>query len=74
MAWTSSAPRVDAWSATSTSSERAEGVERIWMPGEIEHYRRIDRERDGIPLPPALVEEIDAFAAELGCSPLTPLP
>jgi LDH2 family malate/lactate/ureidoglycolate dehydrogenase len=53
------------------ASERAEGVERIWMPGEIEHYRRIERERDGIPLPRVLVEELDGYATELGAPRLT---
>ena len=52
------------------TSERAEGVERIWLPGEPEHHRRIERERDGIPLPAALVAELDAFAAELGAPAL----
>jgi len=48
------------------TSERAEGVDRIWMPGEPEHERRIQRERDGIPLPPPLIAELDAIASELG--------
>jgi LDH2 family malate/lactate/ureidoglycolate dehydrogenase len=48
------------------ASQPADGVERIWLPGEPEHHRRIERERDGIPLPDALVDELDALAADLG--------
>ena len=54
-------------------SERADGVDRIWMPGEIEHYRRIDRERDGIPLPQVLVDDLNGFAAELGAPAFVPV-
>lgn len=52
------------------SSERAAGVQRIWLPGEPEHYRRIERERDGIPLPLALVDEIEALAKEFSAPEL----
>lgn len=47
------------------TSDRAEGVDRIWLPGEPEYHRRVERERDGIPLPEALVDELEGFAAEL---------
>jgi LDH2 family malate/lactate/ureidoglycolate dehydrogenase len=43
------------------SVERADGVDRIYVPGEIEHLRRADRLRDGIPLDPALVTELEAL-------------
>ena len=62
--------RVDELIAEIHTSSPAEGVDRIWLPGEPEHHRRIERERDGVPLPEALVTELDAFAAELGVSPL----
>ena len=65
--------RMDALVRDVRASERAEGVERIWMPGEIEHYRRIDRERDGIPLPNVLVDDLNGFAAELGAPALVPM-
>jgi L-2-hydroxycarboxylate dehydrogenase (NAD+) len=45
------------------SVERADGVDRIYVPGEIEHLRRADRLRDGIPLDPALVTELEALGA-----------
>jgi LDH2 family malate/lactate/ureidoglycolate dehydrogenase len=62
--------RVDELVVEIRASARAEGVDRIWLPGEPEHERRIEREREGIPLPPALVGELDGFAAELGVSAL----
>jgi L-2-hydroxycarboxylate dehydrogenase (NAD+) len=65
--------RMDALVRDVRESERAEGVERIWMPGEIEHYRRIDRERDGVPLPQVLVDDLNGFAAELGAPALVPV-
>lgn len=52
------------------SSERAEGVARVWLPGEPEHHRRIERERDGIPLDHPLVEELELLAADHGGPPL----
>jgi len=52
------------------ASDRAEGVERIYVPGEIEHQRRDDRLRDGIPLPTALVAEMDELARNVGLGPL----
>ena len=52
------------------NTERAEGVERIYVPGEIEHENRADRLVSGIPLPVALVEEISAIGAEIGLAPL----
>jgi LDH2 family malate/lactate/ureidoglycolate dehydrogenase len=58
--------RVDELIVDVRHSERAEGVERIWLPGEPEHYRRLERQQQGIPLPTVLVEELNGFAAELG--------
>jgi LDH2 family malate/lactate/ureidoglycolate dehydrogenase len=50
--------------------ERAPGVDRIWLPGEPEHERRAQRTRDGIPLAPQLVSELQRLAAEVGAVPL----
>ncbi|OHV34794.1 MULTISPECIES: Ldh family oxidoreductase [Pseudofrankia] len=50
-------------------SERATGVERIWLPGEPEHERARQRARDGIPLPAPLVAELDELAAKVGAAP-----
>jgi LDH2 family malate/lactate/ureidoglycolate dehydrogenase len=52
------------------TGERAPGVERIWLPGEPEHERRLQRTRDGIPLSPQLVAELQRLAADVGAVPL----
>jgi LDH2 family malate/lactate/ureidoglycolate dehydrogenase len=51
-------------------SERAEGVDRIWLPGEPEHERSVQRSRDGIPLAAPLVAELQRLAADAGAPPL----
>jgi LDH2 family malate/lactate/ureidoglycolate dehydrogenase len=52
------------------NSERMPGVERIWLPGEQSHEKRVRYEKGGIPLPNVLVDELQALAHELGVSPL----
>jgi LDH2 family malate/lactate/ureidoglycolate dehydrogenase len=37
---------------------KAEGVDEIYIPGEIEENIAIERMRDGIPLPPGTVEKL----------------
>jgi LDH2 family malate/lactate/ureidoglycolate dehydrogenase len=63
--------RTDELIADVRSSEKAEGIDRVWLPGEMEYYRRIDREREGIPLPTSIVEELDALADAYGAPRLT---
>jgi L-2-hydroxycarboxylate dehydrogenase (NAD+) len=46
-------------------SPRLPGVERIWLPGEQSHNKRIDRLARGIPIPRALQKSLDALAVEL---------
>ena len=50
--------------------ERAPGIDRIWLPGEPEHVRSLERSRDGIPLPVPLLDELDRLAADVGASPI----
>jgi L-2-hydroxycarboxylate dehydrogenase (NAD+) len=57
--------RVDRLVRDLRSSERMPGVERIWLPGEQSHERRAANERDGIPVPSALLKQLDAFAHEM---------
>jgi LDH2 family malate/lactate/ureidoglycolate dehydrogenase len=45
---------------------RAEGAPPILVPGELEHDRRMQRERDGIVLPAAILREVEALAARHG--------
>jgi len=51
-------------------SEKMPGHERIWLPGEHSHERRLAHARDGIPMPPALIAALAKLAAELGVAPL----
>lgn len=48
------------------SSERARGVERVYIAGEIEFLRKAERLRDGIPLSDVVREELRGLAAEAG--------
>ena len=52
------------------ASQRMPGVDRIWMPGEQSHERRIAYARDGIPLAPAVWTALDGVAADLEIPPL----
>ncbi|MCY7318813.1 MAG: Ldh family oxidoreductase [Ramlibacter sp.] len=58
--------RVDQLVRELRASERLPGVERIWLPGEQSHERREANQRDGIPIGAGLLQQLDAFAAELG--------
>ena len=51
-------------------SERMPGVDRIWMPGEQSHEKRVRQAREGITLAPQLVKTLNAVADELGIEPL----
>ena len=54
---------VDALIRDVHGSDRAEGSDSIMVPGELEHRRRAQRERDGIALPSAILAEIEDLAA-----------
>ena len=58
--------RVDKLVRELRGSERMPGVDRIWMPGEQSHAKRLANERDGLALPPALRTQLDEFAREIG--------
>ena len=58
--------RVDTVVRDLRASERMPGVERIWVPGEQSHQKRIDYTTHGIPVPPALKANLDKLAADLG--------
>jgi LDH2 family malate/lactate/ureidoglycolate dehydrogenase len=49
-------------------SKRMENVDRIWLPGEMEHYRVQERMAKGIPLAPAVVAELRKLADSLNLS------
>jgi len=46
------------------------GVERIWLPGEQSHAKRVERARLGVPLPAQLLATLGDLAAELGIPPV----
>ena len=58
--------RVDKLVRELRASERMPGVDRIWMPGEQSHAKKLANERDGLALPPALREQLDEFARGMG--------
>ena len=62
--------RVDTVVREMRGAERMPGVERIWLPGEQSHARRVANERDGVPIGPALQASLDKVAGELGIEKL----
>ena len=52
------------------SSDTADGFDRVLVPGEIERTLRDRRMKEGIPLAPALIEELGRIAHELNVEPL----
>lgn len=47
-------------------SQRLPGVERIWLPGEQSHARRLDYAEHGIPIAAGVVKELAQLSSELG--------
>jgi LDH2 family malate/lactate/ureidoglycolate dehydrogenase len=46
-------------------SQRMDGVDRIWLPGEMEHHTIRERQADGIPIAPAVVDQLKQLAVDL---------
>ena len=61
---------VDAMVRTLRDSPRLPGVERIWLPGEQSHTKRLDRAKNGVPMPPPLRKSLDELARDLGIEPV----
>src|SRR5580693_2000452 len=51
-------------------SKRLPGVDEIRLPGDRRRQCRAERERDGVPIAPALMVQLDKLAAELKVAPL----
>ncbi len=51
-------------------SERMPGVDRIWLPGEQSHEKRLSNEAHGIVLAPSLMKQLNDLAAQLNITPL----
>jgi L-2-hydroxycarboxylate dehydrogenase (NAD+) len=47
-------------------SRRMPNVDRIWLPGEQSHAKRVEYQRDGIPIAAALMRNLDRLADDLG--------
>jgi LDH2 family malate/lactate/ureidoglycolate dehydrogenase len=62
--------RVDAVVRDLKGSARMPEVDRIWLPGEQSHAKRVANARDGIALGAALRQVLDGVAADLGIAPL----
>jgi L-2-hydroxycarboxylate dehydrogenase (NAD+) len=53
-----------------SQSQRMPGVDDIRLPGDRRRECRAERLRDGVPLPAALLGQLDALARDLGVTPL----
>ena len=42
------------------------GVEKVLLPGELEHTTELDRRKNGIPVSDALIQELNAYADTIG--------
>ena len=51
-------------------SERMPGVDRIWLPGEQSHEKRLRNEAHGIVLAPSLMKQLNDLAEQLNIKPL----
>jgi L-2-hydroxycarboxylate dehydrogenase (NAD+) len=60
----------DRHAADLRASRRLPGIDDIRLPGDRRRECRIERLRDGVPLPAALLAQLDKLAGELGVKPL----
>jgi len=61
---------VDHYIDTVHGTPRAPGVERLYVPGEIEFEMADVRRRGGIPLDPHVIKAMDGLAAEFALDPV----
>jgi LDH2 family malate/lactate/ureidoglycolate dehydrogenase len=54
-------------------AQRMPGVDRIWLPGEQSHLRRIDNQKHGVLLAPSLVKQLNDLASQLHIDAISPL-
>ena len=54
-------------------AQRMPGVDRIWLPGEQSHLRRIDHQKHGVLLAPSLVKQLNDLASQLQIDAISPL-
>jgi LDH2 family malate/lactate/ureidoglycolate dehydrogenase len=51
-------------------SQKLPGVDRIWLPGEQSHHKRMERTQHGVPVPAALRTALDHLSRDLEIAPL----
>ena len=51
-------------------SERMPGVDRIWLPGEQSHEKRLSNEAHGMVMAPSLMKQLNDLAVQLSIKPL----
>ncbi len=56
--------RIEKAMADMRGAKKASGVDRIYLPGEREHLSLVNARKNGIPIGPALVEELQGIASE----------
>lgn len=61
---------VDRYIDTVRSTPRAPGVERLYVPGEIEFEMADARRQEGIPLDPHVIKGLNGLAGEFGLDPV----
>ena len=54
-----------------TSSKKLPGVDEIRIPGQGRVARRDDRQKNGVPLAPELIKQVDELAKTLSITPLS---
>lgn len=64
--------RVDTLVRDIRSSRPAPGFDRVMVPGELEERTRAERSVNGVPVPGALIEWLNAQAGDAGLEPLRP--
>ncbi len=62
--------QVDIAVRTMREAERLPGIERIWLPGEQSHRKRLERAKSGVPMPKPLHDSLDQTARDLRIAPL----
>jgi len=64
--------RLEQMIAQVKESSLAQGVDRVYLPGEIEHISMEQRLKEGIPLPPYIYEQLSKVSQGLGVQLLVP--
>ena len=62
--------RIDALARDIRGSQRMKGFERIFLPGEQSHAKSVERGKQGIPIPPALLAGLNELGTRLGIGKL----